>query len=102
MRAWGRGCMGRGYTLGPLILIYTQSILNLCFSLIILVPSFTCQTADRYKMTQKSVQPPHIFAIADSAYQAMLGIGGASPKSQCCVIRSENFFMTFSEIIINF
>lgn len=44
-------------------------------------------------MTQKSVQPPHIFAIADSAYQAMLGIGGASPKSQCCVIRSEDFFL---------
>jgi len=43
--------------------------------------------ADRYKMTQKSLQPPHIYAIADSAYQAMLGFGGVSPKSQCCVIR---------------
>ncbi|KAJ7365816.1 hypothetical protein OS493_002537 [Desmophyllum pertusum] len=46
--------------------------------------------AERYKMTQKSIQPPHIFAIADSAYQAMLGVGGASPKSQCCVISGES------------
>jgi len=46
--------------------------------------------ADRYKMTQKSLQPPHIFAIADSAYQAMLGVGGVSPKSQCCVISGES------------
>ena len=43
-------------------------------------------------MTQKSFQPPHIFAIADAAYQAMLGIGaGTNPKSQCCVIRYEDF-----------
>ena len=43
-------------------------------------------------MTQKSFQPPHIFAIADAAYQAMLGIAGAgtNPKSQCCVIRYED------------
>lgn len=42
-------------------------------------------------MTQKSFQPPHIFAIADAAYQAMLGIAaGTNPKSQCCVIRYED------------
>ena len=42
-------------------------------------------------MTQKSFQPPHIFAIADASYQAMLGIStGTNPKSQCCVIRYED------------
>ncbi|CAH3188478.1 unnamed protein product [Porites evermanni] len=47
--------------------------------------------AAKYKMTQKSFQPPHIFAIADAAYQAMLGIGaGTNPKSQCCVISGES------------
>lgn len=47
-------------------------------------------TAETYKMAQKSSQPPHIFAIANSAYQAMLGVGGASPNSQCCVISGES------------
>ena len=52
-------------------------------------------------MTQKSLQPPHIFAIADAAYQAMLGIGaGTSPKSQCCVIRYEDFTLHSSWLLV--
>lgn len=52
-------------------------------------------------MTQKSLQPPHIFAIADAAYQAMLGIGaGTSPKSQCCVIRYEDFTLHSSWFLV--
>ncbi|PFX20078.1 Myosin-IIIb [Stylophora pistillata] len=47
-------------------------------------------TAETYKMAQKSAQPPHIFAIANSAYQAILGVGGASPTGQCCVISGES------------
>jgi len=44
-------------------------------------------TARKYKMTQKSLHPPHIFAVADMAYQEMMGIRGGVPQSQCCVIR---------------
>lgn len=52
-------------------------------------------------MTQKSLQPPHIFAIADAAYQAMLSIGaGTSPKSQCCVIRYEDFTLHSSWFLV--
>lgn len=53
-------------------------------------------------MTQKSAQPPHIFAVADSAYQAMLGVGGASPKSQCCVIRCWEFGYDYNESFVNY
>lgn len=47
-------------------------------------------TACQYKMTQKSLHPPHIFAVADMAYQAMIGVRGATPQSQCCVISGES------------
>lgn len=46
-------------------------------------------------MTQKSLHPPHIFAVADMAYQEMMGVGGGVPQSQCCVIRWDNLMCLF-------
>uniref|UniRef100_A0AAY4AW28 Uncharacterized protein n=1 Tax=Denticeps clupeoides TaxID=299321 RepID=A0AAY4AW28_9TELE len=38
----------------------------------------------------KSALPPHIFAVADRAYQSMLGRLAAGPKNQCIVISGES------------
>lgn len=45
------------------------------------------QVSERYRCHEKGTLPPHIFAVADRAYQAMLGRRGARPQSQCIVIR---------------
>ena len=39
-------------------------------------------------MSRKTAQPPHVFAVADAAYQALMGLGGRPPGSQCILIRS--------------
>ena len=61
----------------------------------VITPSMTAalwrrpmQESQRYRMSKKTAQPPHIFAVADSAYQALLGLGGRPPGSQCILIRS--------------
>ncbi|KAK3731451.1 hypothetical protein QZH41_013634 [Actinostola sp. cb2023] len=46
--------------------------------------------SNKYKEVVKSSAPPHIFAVADTAYQAMLGKGGAKAHNQCCVISGES------------
>lgn len=47
----------------------------------------TLQVSEQYRCHEKGTLPPHIFAVADRAYQAMLGRRGARPQSQCIVIR---------------
>ncbi|KAL5005175.1 hypothetical protein ScPMuIL_018631 [Solemya velum] len=46
--------------------------------------------SNRYCMCQKSVNPPHIFAVADSAYQCITGYGGRTPMNQCVLISGES------------
>lgn len=45
------------------------------------------QVSEKYKCHEKSALPPHIFAVADRAYQSMLGRLATGPKNQCIVIR---------------
>lgn len=45
------------------------------------------QVSAQYRMAKRSSQPPHIFAVADAAYQALLGLGGRAPSNQCILIR---------------
>ncbi|XP_061172927.1 myosin-IIIb-like [Saccostrea echinata] len=48
------------------------------------------QETQKYYLEKKSANPPHIFAIADSAYQCMLGYGGRIPRNQCILISGES------------
>ncbi|GFO14637.1 myosin-iiib [Plakobranchus ocellatus] len=43
-----------------------------------------------YKNRKRSANPPHIFAVADAAYQALLGRGGRQPGNQCILISGES------------
>ncbi|CAL1540613.1 unnamed protein product [Lymnaea stagnalis] len=44
----------------------------------------------RYQHTKLSSQPPHIFAVADAAYQALIGNGVRAPRNQCVLISGES------------
>ncbi|KAK7115853.1 myosin-IIIb-like isoform X2 [Littorina saxatilis] len=46
--------------------------------------------SQRYRMSKKTAQPPHIFAVSDAAYQALLGHGGRPPGNQCILISGES------------
>ncbi|XP_051971635.1 myosin-IIIb-like [Xyrauchen texanus] len=48
------------------------------------------EVSERYKCHEKRSLPPHIFAVADRAYQSMLGRLAAGPKNQCIVISGES------------
>uniref|UniRef100_A0A8C1WTW0 Myosin motor domain-containing protein n=1 Tax=Cyprinus carpio TaxID=7962 RepID=A0A8C1WTW0_CYPCA len=48
------------------------------------------QVSERYKCHEKKSLPPHIFAVADRAYQSMLGRLATGPKNQCIVISGES------------
>uniref|UniRef100_W5LJ84 Uncharacterized protein n=1 Tax=Astyanax mexicanus TaxID=7994 RepID=W5LJ84_ASTMX len=50
------------------------------------LPLYEKEVSERYKCHEKSSLPPHIFAVADRAYQSMLGRLGTGPKNQCIVI----------------
>ena len=45
------------------------------------------QESNLYNFARKSDQPPHIFAVADTAYQNMVGYAGRTPANQCVLIR---------------
>ena len=61
-------------------LICTLPFICLCLS--------SCsQVSETYKCHDKKALPPHIFAVADRAYQSMLGRLGTGPENQCIVIR---------------
>ncbi|XP_025077881.1 myosin-IIIb-like [Pomacea canaliculata] len=48
------------------------------------------EVSAQYRMAKRSSQPPHIFAVADAAYQALLGLGGRAPSNQCILISGES------------
>ncbi|XP_035165919.1 myosin-IIIb-like isoform X1 [Oxyura jamaicensis] len=48
------------------------------------------EVSEQYRCHHEGSLPPHIFAVADRAYHAMLGRRGARPQSQCIVISGES------------
>ncbi|XP_048584244.1 unconventional myosin-VIIa isoform X2 [Nematostella vectensis] len=54
------------------------------------LPIYSQNVSSQYKMAVKSSLAPHIYALADAAYQAMLGKGSTGPQNQCCVISGES------------
>ncbi|XP_063067724.1 myosin-IIIb isoform X2 [Engraulis encrasicolus] len=54
------------------------------------LPLYEKEVSERYKYHDKKSLPPHIFAVADKAYQSMLGRLGTGPQSQCIVISGES------------
>ncbi|KAK6179101.1 hypothetical protein SNE40_011534 [Patella caerulea] len=46
--------------------------------------------SEMYKMAKKSANPPHIYAVADMAFQSMIGHGGLMPADQCILISGES------------
>ncbi|XP_076876747.1 myosin-IIIb [Brachyhypopomus gauderio] len=54
------------------------------------LPLYEKEVSEKYKCHEKNSLPPHIFAVADRAYQSMLGRLGTGPKNQCIVISGES------------
>ncbi|KAK6305339.1 hypothetical protein J4Q44_G00241190 [Coregonus suidteri] len=54
------------------------------------LPLYVKEVSERYKYHEKSKLPPHIFAVADRAYQSMLGRLATGPRNQCIVISGES------------
>lgn len=54
------------------------------------LPLYEKEVSERYKRHEKNALPPHIFAVADRAYQSMLGHLGTGPMNQCIVISGES------------
>ncbi|KAK9968759.1 hypothetical protein ABG768_003067 [Culter alburnus] len=54
------------------------------------LPIYEKGVSERYKCHEKKSLPPHIFAVADRAYQSMLGRLATGPKNQCIVISGES------------
>ncbi|NXA32296.1 MYO9A protein, partial [Eudromia elegans] len=50
------------------------------------LPLYGREVSERYRRHERGTLPPHIFAVADRAYHAMLGRHAAEPRSQCVVI----------------
>ncbi|XP_055063389.2 myosin-IIIb isoform X2 [Misgurnus anguillicaudatus] len=48
------------------------------------------EVSEQYKCHEKRSLPPHIFAVADRAYQSLLGRLATGPKNQCIVISGES------------
>ncbi|XP_035829712.1 unconventional myosin-VIIa [Aplysia californica] len=51
---------------------------------------YTKEFSTRYQHIKQSTHPPHIFAVADAAYQALMGNGGRPPGNQCVLISGES------------
>ncbi|XP_062383882.1 myosin-IIIb [Sardina pilchardus] len=54
------------------------------------LPLYEKEVSERYKFHDKKALPPHIFAVADRAYQSMMGRLGTGPMNQCIVISGES------------
>ncbi|MCJ8742293.1 hypothetical protein PDJAM_G00080410 [Pangasius djambal] len=54
------------------------------------LPLYGKEVSEKYKCHEKRALPPHIFAVADRAYQSMLGRLATGPKNQCIVISGES------------
>ncbi|KAJ8304543.1 hypothetical protein KUTeg_018126 [Tegillarca granosa] len=48
------------------------------------------EVSGKYFLEKKSANPPHIFAVADTAYQCIVGYGGRIPTNQCILISGES------------
>uniref|UniRef100_A0A8C4QNP2 Uncharacterized protein n=1 Tax=Eptatretus burgeri TaxID=7764 RepID=A0A8C4QNP2_EPTBU len=55
-----------------------------------LLPIYENGVSDRYREQPRTCLPPHIFAIANSAYCGAVGEGSSSSESQCVVISGES------------
>uniref|UniRef100_UPI00358F823D myosin-IIIb-like n=1 Tax=Myxine glutinosa TaxID=7769 RepID=UPI00358F823D len=55
-----------------------------------LLPVYKNDDSDRYREQPRTCLPPHIFAIANSAYCGAVGEGSSSSESQCVVISGES------------
>ncbi|XP_051890313.1 unconventional myosin-X [Pristis pectinata] len=54
------------------------------------LPLYEKSESEKYRSCSKDSLPPHIFAVADRAYQSMLGRLATGPKNQCIVISGES------------
>ncbi|XP_068784796.1 myosin-IIIb isoform X4 [Struthio camelus] len=54
------------------------------------LPLYGREVSEQYRRHEKGTLPPHIFAVADRAYHAMLGCRATGPQSQCVVISGES------------
>ncbi|KAK6492680.1 myosin-IIIb-like isoform X1 [Huso huso] len=54
------------------------------------LPLYEKTVSEKYKCHEKGDLPPHIFAVADRAYQSMLGRLATGPRNQCIVISGES------------
>ncbi|XP_069482878.1 myosin-IIIb-like [Ambystoma mexicanum] len=54
------------------------------------LPIYEKSVSEKYRNHEKNSLPPHIFAVADRAYQAMRGRLATGPKNQCIVISGES------------
>ncbi|KAM8793019.1 myosin-IIIb-like [Eudromia elegans] len=63
------------------------------------LPLYGREVSERYRRHERGTLPPHIFAVADRAYHAMLGRHAAEPRSQCVVISQQKalFLCVYSD-----
>ncbi|XP_030048618.1 myosin-IIIa [Microcaecilia unicolor] len=54
------------------------------------LPLYEKSVSEMYKNHDKSLLPPHIFAVAARAYEAMRGRWATGPQNQCIVISGES------------
>ncbi|MGH0179526.1 UNVERIFIED_CONTAM: hypothetical protein FKN15_002053 [Acipenser sinensis] len=54
------------------------------------LPLYEKTVSEKYKCHEKGYLPPHIFAVADRAYQSMLGRLATGHRNQCIVISGES------------
>uniref|UniRef100_A0A452GG26 non-specific serine/threonine protein kinase n=1 Tax=Gopherus agassizii TaxID=38772 RepID=A0A452GG26_9SAUR len=54
------------------------------------LPLYEKPVSEKYQNHEKGTLPPHIFAVADRAYQAMLGHLATGSQNQCIVISGES------------
>ncbi|XP_066567547.1 myosin-IIIb isoform X2 [Amia ocellicauda] len=54
------------------------------------LPIYEKPVSEKYKCHEKKSLPPHIFAVADRAYQSLLGRLATGPRNQCIVISGES------------
>ncbi len=50
------------------------------------LPLYDEETSSHYKMARRGMLPPHVFAIADTAYTDLLRL----KKNLCCIISGES------------
>lgn len=51
---------------------------------------YESEFSEKYYLEKRSNNPPHIFAISDTAYQCIIGYGGRTQNNQCILISGES------------